>query len=103
MQHIAAMALHMKSLMISFRLYFSLWIHFLTLFFKQIVSKRCLFKVIKREVLGRTLFSGNYDKKKGVIKPSAFMIKDASKGMSVSRLSYAPKIEIDFGAVLDNT
>ena len=46
-------------------------------------------------MLYRTLFSGNYDPNKG-IRLKAFILKDPSKGISVNRLTYAPKKHIDY-------
>lgn len=47
-------------------------------------------------MLGRALFSGNFDPKKGKINVGAFMINDPSKGISVNRLTLAPSRRIDF-------
>lgn len=86
----------MKPSTASFQVSFSLWVHFLAFFFKSIASKRWPLKINGEESLGRALFSGNYDQRKGTIEPRAFLLKDPSKGISVNRLTYAPRNQIDF-------
>lgn len=86
----------MKPSTASFQVSFSLWVHFLAFFFKSITSKRWPLKINGEESLGRALFSGNYDQNKGVIKITAFKLKDPTKGISVNRLTYAPENQIDY-------
>ncbi len=91
-----AIALLMKPSTVSFQTSFSLWIYFFAFFFKQVSSKRRPLIIDDSEEIGRTLFSGNYDPKKEEIKVAAFMLKleDVSKGMSVNRLTYAPRKQL---------
>ena len=48
----------------------------------------------QEELLGRALFSGHF--KNGKILAGAFIVKDPSKGISVNRLKFAPRCQMDF-------
>lgn len=90
-----------KKLINYFQASFSLWICFLAFSLKSFSRSRSPLKINKDESLGRSLFSGNYDPKKEEIDVRAFLVKDPSKGISVNRLTYAPRGPIDLLSKLD--
>lgn len=68
-----------------------LWVLFLQHSSSALAGLRSPMSVNDREVMGRELFSGHLDnKKKRRLKPNVFMPKD-KKGISVNRLSLAPR------------
>lgn len=70
---------------------FKLWQYFFGLIFKRLKHYRSPSNVDSNEDLGRALFSGNYNHKRGIIKASAFLQKpNHGRGLSVNRVSCAP-------------